>query len=220
MVQIGNDWDTVLSGEFEKPYYQTLRKFLKAEYASSRIYPDMENIFNALKYTPYADVKAVILGQDPYHQPGQAYGLCFSVQKGVRPPPSLVNIFKELKSDLGIEPPEHGFLESWAKNGVLLINAVLTVREGCANSHKGKGWETFTDTVIEHLNKRETPIVFILWGNNAKSKLPLIDTSRHCVITSAHPSPLSAFNGFFGSKPFSRANAFLSKFGREIDWRL
>lgn len=220
MVRLGNDWDAVLAGEFDKPYYLALRSFLKAEYASCRIYPEMGNIFNALKYTPYADVKAVILGQDPYHQPGQAHGLCFSVQKGVEPPPSLVNIFKELKSDLGIEPPRHGFLENWAKNGVLLINTVLTVRENCANSHKGKGWETFTDTVIGHLNKRETPVVFILWGNNAKGKLPLIDTSRHCVIASAHPSPLSAFNGFFGSKPFSRTNAFLSKFGREIDWRL
>lgn len=220
MVRLGNDWDEVLAGEFDKPYYLALRSFLKAEYASCRIYPEMGDLFNALKYAPYADVKAVIVGQDPYHQPGQAHGLCFSVQKGVPPPPSLVNIFKELKSDLGIEPPPHGFLENWAKNGVLLINTVLTVRANCANSHKGKGWETFTDTVIGHLNKRETPVVFILWGNNAKGKLPLIDTSRHCVIASAHPSPLSAFNGFFGSKPFSRANAFLSKFGREIDWRL
>lgn len=215
-----NDWDDVLAGEFDKPYYLALRDFLKAERASCPVYPDRGDIYNAFKYTPYADVKAVILGQDPYHQPGQAHGLCFSVQKGVRPPPSLVNIFKELKNDLGIEPPAQGFLESWAKHGVLMINAVLTVRENCANSHKGRGWETFTDTVIERLNTRKTPIVFILWGRNAQSKLPLIDASRHCVIASAHPSPLSAFNGFFGSKPFSRTNDFLAKSGREIDWRL
>ena len=170
MVNIGNSWDEVLKGEFEKDYYLKLREFLKAEYGSRVIYPDMYDIFNALKFTPYEKVKAVILGQDPYHQPGQAHGLCFSVKKGVAKPPSLVNIFKELQEDLGIEPPSHGNLESWAKNGVMLLNTVLTVRRSSANSHAGRGWEIFTDRVIELLNQREEPMVFILWGRNAKNK--------------------------------------------------
>lgn len=221
MVNIGNSWDKVLDGEFDKEYYQKLRQFLIGEYSSRRIYPDMYDIFNALKYTAYEDVKAVILGQDPYHQPGQAHGLCFSVQKGVQIPPSLVNIYKELESDLGIKPPNHGFLESWAKNGVLLLNTVLTVRDSQANSHRGKGWEIFTDRVIELLNKREKPMVFILWGNNAKAKEKLITNPAHLIIKGAHPSPLSAHYGFWGGKYFSRTNDFLISTGQQpIDWRI
>lgn len=221
MVNLGNSWDKVLEGEFDKEYYQKLRQFLIGEYKSRAIYPDMYSIFNALKYTDYEDVKAVILGQDPYHQPGQAHGLCFSVQKGVQIPPSLVNIYKELESDLGIKPPNHGYLESWAKNGVLLLNTVLTVRDSQANSHKGKGWEIFTDRVIELLNQREKPMVFILWGNNAKAKEKLITNPAHCIIKSAHPSPLSAHYGFWGGKYFSRTNEFLVSTGQEpIDWSI
>lgn len=221
MVSLGNSWDKVLEGEFDKEYYQKLRQFLIGEYKSRAIYPDMYSIFNALKYTAYEDVKAVILGQDPYHQPGQAHGLCFSVQKGVQIPPSLVNIYKELESDLSIKAPNHGYLESWAKNGVLLLNTVLTVRDSQANSHKGKGWEIFTDRVIELLNEREKPMVFILWGNNAKAKEKLITNPNHCIIKGAHPSPLSAHNGFWGGRYFSRTNEFLMSTGQEpIDWRL
>ena len=221
MVKLENSWDKVLEGEFDKEYYLKLRKFLIDEYKSRRIYPDMYHIFNALKYTAYEDVKAVILGQDPYHQPGQAHGLCFSVQKGVQTPPSLVNIYKELESDLGITPPGHGNLESWAKNGVLLLNTVLTVRDSVANSHRGKGWEIFTDRVIELLNEREKPMVFILWGNPAKAKEALITNPAHCIIKGAHPSPLSAHYGFWGGKYFSRTNDFLVSAGQEpIDWRI
>ena len=221
MVNLENSWDKVLEGEFDKEYYQKLRQFLISEYRSRAVYPDMYSIFNALKYTAYEDVKAVILGQDPYHQPGQAHGLCFSVQKGVQIPPSLVNIYKELESDLGIKPPSHGYLESWAKNGVLLLNTVLTVRDSQANSHKGKGWEIFTDRVIELLNEREKPMVFILWGNNAKTKEKLITNPNHLIIKSAHPSPLSAHYGFWGGKYFSRTNEFLISTGQEpIDWRI
>ena len=220
MVNIGNDWDTVLDGEFEKEYYGKLRKFLISEYKSAVIYPSMYDIFNALKHTAYQDVKAVILGQDPYHEPNQAHGLCFSVKKGVEKPPSLVNIFKELESDLGIAPSDHGCLEDWTKQGVLLLNTVLTVRKGQANSHKGKGWEIFTDRVIELLNQREKPMVFLLWGANAKSKSALITNKKHLVLTAAHPSPLSAHNGFWGCRHFSKANKFLSQYGEEIDWRI
>lgn len=221
MVNLENSWDKVLEGEFDKEYYQKLRQFLIGEYRSCAVYPDMYSIFNALKYTAYEDVKAVILGQDPYHQPGQAHGLCFSVKKGVQIPPSLVNIYKELESDLGIKPPSHGYLESWARNGVLLLNTVLTVRDSQANSHKGKGWEVFTDRVIELLNEREKPMVFILWGNNAKAKEKLITNPAHCIIKSAHPSPLSAHYGFWGGKYFSRTNEFLISTGQEpIDWRI
>ena len=221
MVHIGNSWDEKLSGEFDKEYYLQLREFLKEEYSTRTVYPDMYDIFNALKYTPYEDVRAVILGQDPYHEPGQAHGLCFSVQKGVQTPPSLVNIFRELKDDLGIDPPAHGCLESWAKNGVLLLNTVLTVREHAAHSHKGKGWEIFTDRVIELLNEREEPLVFILWGRNAKEKESLITNDRHLVLTGAHPSPLSAYNGFFGGRYFSRTNQFLKDNGAdEINWEI
>lgn len=221
MVNIGNEWDELLKGEFDKEYYLKLRQFLISEYSHYKIYPNMYNIFNALKYTSYSDVKAVILGQDPYHQPGQAQGLCFSVQKGTPQPPSLQNIFKELKSDLGIEPPHHGELISWAQHGVLLMNTVLTVREGQPNSHKGKGWEIFTDRVIGLLNEREKPMVFILWGSNARSKKQLITNPAHLILESPHPSPLSAYNGFFGNKHFSKTNEFLVSKGIEpIDWRI
>jgi len=221
MVNLGNSWDQVLKGEFDKDYYLKLREFLKQEYSTRVIYPNMYHIFNALKFTPYEKVKAVILGQDPYHQPGQAHGLCFSVQKGVPQPPSLVNIFKELQDDLGVVPPNHGNLESWAQQGVMLLNTVLTVRQNQANSHKGKGWEIFTDRVIELLNQREQPMVFILWGNNAKAKEALITNPAHCIIKSAHPSPLSAHYGFWGGKYFSRTNDFLISTGQEpIDWAI
>lgn len=221
MVNIGNRWDEVLNGEFEKEYYQKLRAFLIQEYRTRTIYPGMYDIFNALKYTSYDDVKVVILGQDPYHEPGQAHGMSFSVMKGVKQPPSLVNIFRELKDDLGIDPPDHGYLLKWAKEGVLLLNTCLTVREHQANSHRGKGWEIFTDRVISLLNERQTPIVFILWGANAKSKAQLITGGQHLILTGAHPSPLSAYNGFFGGKYFSKANEFLERNGEEpVDWDL
>lgn len=220
MVRIGNSWDKVLEGEFDKEYYLKLREFLKEEYRTKVIYPDMHNIFNSLKLTSYEDVKVVILGQDPYHGKGQAHGLAFSVQKGVPKPPSLLNIFKELKDDLGYPIPGHGNLESWAKQGVLLLNTVLTVREGQANSHQGKGWEIFTDTVIGHLSKREDPVIFLLWGAPAGKKEALID-ERHRVLKSVHPSPLSAHRGFFGSRPFSRTNNILRDMGKEpIDWMI
>lgn len=221
MVHLGNDWDKILGDEFTKEYYLSLREFLKQEYASRTIYPDMYDIFNALKETPYRSVKAVILGQDPYHGPGQAHGMCFSVQPGTLRPPSLVNIFKELEADCGIAASESGFLQPWAEQGVLLLNAVLTVRAGSPNSHAGRGWETFTDQVIRHLNQREQPIVFLLWGANARSKKSLIAASGHLVLESAHPSPLSAHRGFFGCRHFSKTNEFLKANGMEpIDWRI
>lgn len=221
MVNIGNEWDEILKDEFKKEYYLRLREFLKYEYSHYRVYPNMYNIFNSLKYTSYSDVKAVILGQDPYHEPGQAHGLCFSVQKGVAVPPSLQNIYKEIYDDLGIPPASHGYLKKWADNGVLMMNAVLTVREGQANSHKGKGWENFTDRVIELLNGREKPIVFLLWGGNAKQKMRLITNPNHLILQAAHPSPLSAFNGFFGCRHFSKTNEFLTANGMTpIDWRV
>lgn len=216
-----NSWQELLQEELKKPYYLGLREFLISEYKTGTIYPDKNNIFNALHYTDYKDVKAVILGQDPYHGPGQAHGLSFSVKAGVAPPPSLVNIYKELKEDLGYEIPSHGYLEKWAREGVLLLNTVLTVRKGEANSHKNKGWETFTDRVIELLNQREKPMVFILWGSQAQAKEGMIDTSRHLVIKSPHPSPLAAYRGFFGSRPFSRTNQFLESNGMgPIDWKI
>lgn len=221
MVNIGNKWDEVLTGEFDKEYYQNLRKFLIEEYRSKTIYPDMHDIFNALKATSYEDVKVVILGQDPYHEPGQAHGMSFSVKKGIKTPPSLVNIYKEMKDDLGYEIPGHGYLMQWAKNGVLLLNTCLTVQAHKANSHKGRGWERFTDRVISLLNDREKPVVFILWGANAKSKQQLITGRQHLILTGAHPSPLSAYNGFFGGKYFSRANEFLKANGEEpVDWKI
>ena len=221
MVNIGNDWDEVLKGEFEKEYYLKLREFLKQEYFTRKIFPDMYDIFNALKYTPYNNVKAVIIGQDPYHGEGQAHGLCFSVREGIEKPPSLKNIFKELHDDIGFTEPENGTLTKWAEDGVLLLNAVLTVREGQANSHQGKGWEIFTDTVISHLNNREKPMVFILWGRNARNKKTLITNPAHKILEAAHPSPLSAYNGFFGCRHFSKANEFLKANGiEEINWQI
>lgn len=220
MFKFSNSWDRVLGEEFTKEYYLQLREFLKVEYSTHTIYPNMYDIFNAFTYTPYDEVKAVIVGQDPYHNEGQAHGLCFSVKDGVTPPPSLVNIFKELYTDLGITRPKSGNLTKWALHGVLLINTVLTVREGAPTSHKGRGWEIFTDRAIEELNKSDKPIVFILWGAHAISKSKLITNPIHKIITSAHPSPLSASRGFFGSRPFSKANEFLSRYNREIDWSL
>lgn len=222
MVCLNNSWDLILKDEFNSQYYQNLRQFLKKEYFTRTIYPPMDDIFNAFKYTDYNDVKAVILGQDPYHGAGQAHGLCFSVKKGIKPPPSLINIYKEQKTDLNIDQPfDSGDLTKWAKQGVLLLNTVLTVRESQPNSHKGMGWEQLTDRVIEILNNREKPVVFILWGANARSKKKLITNPNHLIIESAHPSPLSAYNGFFGSKPFSRTNEFLIKNGQKpIDWQL
>lgn len=221
MVDLGNTWDEIIGGEFEKDYYIRLREFLKSEYSTKTIYPSMYDIFNALKHTSYEDVKVVILGQDPYHEPGQAHGLSFSVKPGVPQPPSLVNIFKEIKEDLGIEPPNHGYLESWASEGVLLLNAVLTVRRAQANSHQGKGWEIFTDTVIKKLNERNEPMVFMLWGANARSKKILITNPAHLVLEAPHPSPLSAYRGFFGCRHFSRANEFLVENGQKpVNWAI
>ncbi len=221
MVNIGNEWDALLADEFQKDYYLELRQFLISEYNTRNIFPPMNDIFNALRYTSYSDVKAVILGQDPYHGAGQAHGLCFSVKKGVQPPPSLVNIYKEINAELGLPIPQHGELTQWAKNGVLLLNTALTVREGMANSHRGHGWEIFTDRVIELLNERETPIVFLLWGGNARAKKKLITNPAHLVLECAHPSPLSAYNGFFGCGHFVKANEFLADNNiSPIDWRI
>ncbi|MBE6673767.1 MAG: uracil-DNA glycosylase [Ruminococcaceae bacterium] len=219
MVNLGNDWDEILKGEFEKDYYLKIREYLKSEYFTKSIFPPMHDIFNALKYTPFENTKVVILGQDPYHEPGQAHGLSFSVKRGVKIPPSLVNIYKELHDDIGMEIPNHGELTSWAKQGVLLLNATLTVRQGQANSHQKIGWATFTDNVIKLLNSSQRPIVFLLWGGNARSKKVYITGKHHLVLETVHPSPLSAYNGFFGCKHFSKANEFLTKTGQEaIDW--
>ena len=219
MVHIGNDWDELLSDEFEKDYYKSLREFLKTEYFSRRIYPPMNDIFNALKYTSRENTRVVILGQDPYHGPGQAHGLCFSVKAGVTPPPSLKNIFKELEDDLGIPAPKTGELIGLAKQGVLLLNTTLTVREGAPQSHKGKGWEILTDRIISLVNEKNEPTVFLLWGGNARAKRSLITNERHLVLECAHPSPLSAYAGFFGCKHFSKTNDFLKKCNLPpIDW--
>ncbi|GMQ63344.1 uracil-DNA glycosylase [Vallitalea maricola] len=216
-----NDWQQLLDDEFDKEYYKKLRHQLKNEYSNYIIYPDMYDIFNALHYTSYEDVKVVILGQDPYHGPNQAHGLSFSVKKGVRIPPSLVNIYKELNNDLGCKIPSHGNLTKWAKQGILLLNASLTVRASKPSSHSKIGWQIFTDKIISLLNEREDPVVFILWGNYAISKEKLITGDRHYIIKSVHPSPLSASRGFFGSKPFSKANDFLKSINKEeIDWQI
>lgn len=221
MVVLGNSWDKLLADEFSKDYYLNLRKCLAQEYRTHTVYPAMENIFNALKYTSYEDVKVLILGQDPYHGPGQAHGLCFSVQKGVPKPPSLKNMFKELESDLGISAPSHGCLTDWTNQGILLLNTVLTVREGAPNSHKNLGWTVFTDRIIELLNEREEPVIFVLWGRNAIDKLPLITNSRHYVLTAAHPSPLSASRGFLGCRHYSKINEILCSMGKKpIDWQI
>lgn len=216
---IENDWDEVLNAEFEKPYYSKLREFLKKEYAEETIYPQIDDLWTAFKLTQFNEVKVVILGQDPYHGPGQAHGLSFSVKPGVKIPPSLRNMFKELVSDIGCPPPESGTLTGWAKQGVLMMNTVLTVRQGQAHSHRKQGWEMFTDEVIRHLSKREEPIVFVLWGRSAQEKKKLIDTSRHAIIESVHPSPLSASRGFLGSHPYSKTNQLLESWNETpIDW--
>jgi uracil-DNA glycosylase len=221
MALLNNGWEPLLAEEFEKAYYLELREFLIEEYRTKTIFPEKDNIFNALRFTDYEEVKVVILGQDPYHGHGQAHGLSFSVKPGVKIPPSLRNIFKELNTDLGYEVPDNGYLKKWAEQGVLLLNTVLTVREGEAISHKGKGWEHFTDKVITLLNEREKPVIFILWGKPAQSKLKLIDENKHKIIMSVHPSPLSARRGFFGSKPFSKVNELLREQGeQEIDWQI
>ena len=221
MDKIGNSWDQVLAEEFEKEYFKKLEAFLDEEYAAQTIYPPREDIFNALKASDYAATKVVILGQDPYHEPGQAHGMCFSVQKGVKIPPSLVNIYKELEADLGVKPVRHGYLQEWADQGVLLLNTSLTVRRAQANSHRGKGWEQFTDAVIAALNARPEPIVFLLWGANARSKEALITAPQHFILSGAHPSPLSAWNGFFGGGYFSKANRFLELTGQTpVQWQL
>jgi uracil-DNA glycosylase len=215
------DWNPVLRGEFAKSYWAELQQFVATERGRGTVYPPHDEVFAALHLTPYADVKVVVLGQDPYHGPHQAHGLCFSVRHGVQPPPSLQNIFKELEADLGISPPDHGCLEAWAHQGVLLLNTSLTVRAGRAASHQGKGWETFTDEVLKAVDAKPERVVFILWGAAARRKKVLIDQGKHVVIESAHPSPLSASNGFFGSRPFSRANAALAEAGRDpVDWTL
>ncbi len=219
MFSLGNDWDALLGEEFGKDYYLNLREFLKAEYSTQRIYPPMNDIYNALRYTSYADARVVILGQDPYHGPGQAHGLCFSVKRGIALPPSLKNIFKELSDETGMRMPDSGELTGWARQGVLLLNTTLTVREGQPQSHKGRGWEILTDKIITVMNEKQTPVVFMLWGGNARAKRALITNSRHLVLECAHPSPLSAYNGFFGCGHFVRANEFLkSKALPVIDW--
>ncbi len=218
---IGNDWDTVLDQEFKKDYFYNLLKFVQGEYARKTIYPSKKEVFKAFRYTPYKNVKVVILGQDPYHGEGQAEGLSFSVPKGIKKPPSLVNIFKELETDLGCKMPVSGSLVPWAKQGVLLLNTVLTVIKDQAASHKDIGWEVFTDEVIKKINEKEEPVVFILWGSYARSKKKYITNKHHLIIESAHPSPLSAYNGFFGSKPFSKTNEFLIKNNlTPIDWQI
>ncbi len=222
LVNFNNEWDELLKDEFTKEYYLRLRRTLINEYRTQRIFPGMYDIFNALKYTSYSDVKCVIIGQDPYHGEGQAHGLSFSVKKGIAPPPSLVNIFKEIKADIGIDNTgKHGELTKWASNGVLLLNSVLTVRANQARSHRGLGWEEFTTDVIKLLNAREKPMVFMLWGADAKAKQQYITNPQHCVLKAAHPSPLSAYNGFFGCKHFSKANQYLNANGiDEIDWSI
>ena len=219
MFSLGNDWDAVLCSEFEKEYYLKLREFLKTEYSTRRIYPPMNDIYNALRYTTYKDARVVILGQDPYHGPGQAHGLCFSVKPGVALPPSLKNIFKELSAEVGMTIPDSGELTGWARQGVLLLNTTLTVREGLPQSHKGQGWEILTDRIISAMNEKSTPVVFMLWGGNARAKRSLITSPQHLVLECAHPSPLSAYNGFFGCGHFKRANEFLEAQGLlPIDW--
>ncbi|MEG0250201.1 MAG: uracil-DNA glycosylase [Peptostreptococcus sp.] len=221
MVNIDNDWDEVLKGEFEKDYYKKLREFLKNEYSSGQIFPDMYDIFNALKYTSYKDTKVIILGQDPYHNDGQAHGLAFSVKEGIKTPPSLLNMYKELNEEMGLYIPNNGYLVKWAKQGVLLLNTALTVRAHQANSHKGMGWEIFTDNIIKILSDREDPVIFVLWGANARSKKKLIDKSKHYILEAPHPSPLSAYRGFFGCGHFLKINEILESIGKEkIDWQI
>lgn len=221
MIALGGGWDEALAPLFADERYKKIREFLKYEYSHYTVYPDMYDLYNCFRFTPLAELKAVILGQDPYHEPGQAHGLCFSVKAGVQLPPSLKNIYKEIYSDLGIKEPDCGDLTKWAKEGVLLLNTTLTVREHRANSHAACGWAWFTDSVIKLISEKTENTVFILWGGNARSKKPLIDRQKHLIIESAHPSPLSAYNGFFGSRPFSRCNDYLVAHGKQpIDWDL
>ncbi len=221
MSAINNDWLEAVGEEFHQPYYTELYKFVKSEYSKAVIYPNAEDIFNAFHFTPLSNVKVVILGQDPYHNEGQAHGLCFSVKPQVEVPPSLVNIYKELQEDLGCYIPNNGYLEKWARQGVLLLNTVLTVRAHLANSHQGMGWERFTDAVIQAVNAQDRPIVFLLWGRPAQLKKSMLNNPKHLILEAPHPSPLSAYRGFFGSKHFSKANAFLQKTGIEpIDWQI
>ncbi len=221
MAAINNDWLDAISGEFRKPYYKDLFQFVKEEYGRYVIYPNADDIFNAFHFTPLSKVKVVILGQDPYHNVGQAHGLCFSVKPDVEIPPSLVNIYKELEEDLGCRVPNNGYLKKWADQGVLMLNTVLTVRAHQAASHQGKGWEQFTDAVIEAVNAQDRPIVYMLWGRPAQSKIPMLTNPKHLILKAPHPSPLSAYRGFFGCKHFSQANAFLEKNGLEkIDWQI
>lgn len=221
MGAITNDWLDAISGEFSKPYYASLYRFVKEEYGRCVIYPPADDIFNAFHFTPLSEVKVVILGQDPYHGPGQAHGLCFSVKKDIDIPPSLVNIYKELNSDIGCYIPNNGYLEKWARQGVLMLNTVLTVRAGAANSHQNKGWEYFTDAAIQAVNQLDRPVVYMLWGRPARMKKQMLNNPKHLVLESAHPSPLSAYKGFFGNKHFSKANDFLLANGMEpIDWQI
>ena len=221
MITFNNDWDALLKEEFEKEYYLNLRQFLKKEYSTKTIYPDKYQVFEALKLTSYKDVKITIIGQDPYHGENQAHGLAFSVQKNIAIPPSLLNMYKELASDLNCYIPNNGYLVPWAKQGVLLLNTSLTVVANAANSHRNKGWETFTDNIIQLLNQKDTPMVFLLWGNKAKDKAKYITNQKHLVLNAAHPSPLSANRGFFGCKHFSKANEFLKENGQaKIDWQI
>ena len=218
---IGNSWDNVLEEEFKKEYFLKIKEFVEAEYKTKTIYPPKDEIFNAFKLCPIDNVKVVILGQDPYHEEGQAHGMSFSVRPGIKIPPSLQNMYKELHEELGLYIPNNGFLEKWADQGVLLLNTCLTVRSGAANSHKGKGWEQFTDAIIKAVNEQDRPIVYFLWGSNARSKKSLITNPKHLVLESVHPSPLSAYNGFFGCGHFKKANEFLKEHGVEpIDWQI
>lgn len=221
MSGLSNDWLEAIGDEFKKTYYKELYQFVKSEYENNVVYPKSEDIFNALHLTPLKDVKVVILGQDPYHGEGQAHGLCFSVKPDVAIPPSLKNIYKELSDDLGCYIPNNGYLEKWAKQGILMLNTVLTVRAHCANSHQGKGWEKFTDAIIQAVNEKDAPVVFILWGKPAQKKKSMLNNPKHLILEAAHPSPLSARNGFFGSKPFSKTNEFLINNGlTAIDWQI
>ncbi|HEY7416127.1 MAG TPA: uracil-DNA glycosylase [Ktedonobacteraceae bacterium] len=221
LINIPEGWHERLADEFEKPYFKKLEAFVDGERERHSVFPPEQEVFSALRLTPYENVKVLLLGQDPYHDNNQAHGLCFSVRPGIKPPPSLMNMFKELHDDVGFRIPNNGYLVPWAEQGILLLNAVLTVRAHEANSHKGRGWETFTDRIISLVSAREDPMIFVLWGAYAQKKRSLIDTERHTIVQSAHPSPLSARNGFFGSKPFSTINKALRESGKqEIDWQL